>query len=111
MPADPGDWLRPVADGCVVKLWVGPGAARAGVVGVHAGALRIRVTAPPAGGAANREVLRLLGSLLHVRARDLALESGASGRRKSVRVRGLRVDEVRARLPLVGGVDTTAGDN
>ena len=111
MPADPGDWIRPVADGCIVKLWVGPGASRAGVVGVHAGALRVRVTAPPAGGAANREVLRLLASLLHVRAGDLALETGASGRRKAVHIRGLGVDEVRARLPFLAGVDTTAGDN
>jgi len=111
MPGDPGDWIRPVADGCVVSIWVGPGASRAGVVGIHGGALRIRVTAPPERGAANREVLRLLAAVLGVRAGDLALESGGSGRRKAVRVRGLRVDEVRARLPFPVGVDTTAGDN
>ena len=104
-------WVRAASDGCVVRLWVGPGASRAGVVGIHAGALRIRVTAPPAGGAANREVLDILAALLGVRRTDLGLESGTSGRRKEVRVRGLGVADVRARLASVVGVDTTPGEN
>jgi uncharacterized protein (TIGR00251 family) len=81
------------------------------VVGVHAGALRIRVTAPPEGGAANREVVRLLAAVLGVRPRDVELASGAGGRRKEVRIRGLRAEEVRVRLACPRSVDTSSDEN
>jgi hypothetical protein len=105
MSADPTPWLRPREDGCVLTLWVRPGASRAGLAGVHGEALGARVTAPPVGGAANEELLGLLATTLGVRRAALALEAGAAGRRKRVRVRGLSVEEVRARLPAAVSVD------
>jgi uncharacterized protein YggU (UPF0235/DUF167 family) len=80
------------------------------VVGVHADALRIRVTAPPEGGAANREVVRLLAAALGVRPRDVgSLRAGA--RRKEVRIRGLRAEEVQERLASRLSVDTSSDEN
>jgi len=88
-----------------------PGARRAGVTGLHGDALRVRVTAPPVEGAANRELLRLLARLLGVRSADLALEAGARGREKRVRVRGLAVETVRERLVPALSVDGAKGHN
>jgi uncharacterized protein (TIGR00251 family) len=96
--ADPADWLQRVADGTVIRLRVVPRASRSAVVGLHGSALRVRVAAPPAGGAANRELLALLAEVLSVRTTDLALEAGAGARDKRVRVRGLDPEVVRARL-------------
>jgi uncharacterized protein (TIGR00251 family) len=104
-------WVRPAADGCILRLWVGPGASRAGIAGVHGDALRVRVTAPPEDGAANREVVRLLASRLGVRPRDVELASGAGARRKEVRIRGLRAEEVRDRLASGLSVDTSPDEN
>jgi hypothetical protein len=111
MPGDAAGWIKPVVGGCVLRLWVGPSSSRPGVAGVRGDALRVRVTAPPAEGAANRALLRLLADLLGLRPADLILEAGAGGRQKRVRVRGLRVEDVRARLASVLSVDTPAGDN
>jgi uncharacterized protein YggU (UPF0235/DUF167 family) len=71
----------------------------------------VRVVAPPEGGAANRELLRVLASVLGVSARALRLESGAGGRQKDVRVRGLRVEDARARLAPLLSVDRSTGEN
>ena len=110
MPAEP-DWLRSGDDGCVLTVWVRPRAARAGVHGLHGAALGVRVTAPPVGGAANRELIDVVAAVLGVRRADVALEAGASGRLKRLRVRGLSVDQVRARLAAVLSVDAAAGHN
>jgi uncharacterized protein len=88
-----------------------PGASRAGVAGVHGGALRVRVRARPVEGAANRELLRVLAAVLGVRPGALELEAGARGRDKHVRVRGLPVEVVRARLEAVLSVDRPEGHN
>lgn len=98
MSAEDEDWVRSAPDGAVLRVWVGPGATRPGLVGLRAGALRVRVAAPPEGGAANRELLRLLAEQLGVHPRDLVLEGGAGSRQKRIRVRGLGPDLVRHRL-------------
>jgi len=95
----------------LLRVHVVPGARRAGVTGLHGDALRVRVTAPPVEGAANRELLRLLARLLGVRSADLALEAGARGREKRVRVRGLAAETVRERLVPALSVDGAKGHN
>jgi hypothetical protein len=102
--------LAPAADGCVLTVWAVPGASRAGIVGLHGGALRIRLSAPAEGGAANRELVRLLAARLGVRAANLSLEAGAASRRKHMRVRGLAVEEARARLGPIVSVDSSAAE-
>ena len=111
MTAEPAPWIAPGRDGCVLTIWVRAGASRAGVTGLHGAALGVRVAAPPERGAANRELVAVLAGALGVRPGDLALEAGASGRRKRVRVRGLSVDDVRTRLAAVLSVDTRQGHN
>jgi uncharacterized protein (TIGR00251 family) len=94
----PPSWLRAHPDGTVIQLRVAPRASRSAIVGPHGGALRVRVAAAPADGAANRELLALLAAVLGVRASDVELESGARGRDKRVRVRGLVPEQVLARI-------------
>jgi uncharacterized protein len=108
MSSETGAWISQVSDGCVLRVWAVPGSSRAGLTGLHGDALRVRVTAPPEGGAANREIVRLLAALLGVRQGDVTLAGGSSGRRKRVHVRGLGADAVRARLDRERSVDTSA---
>ena len=42
------------ADGCILPVRAQPGARKAGILGEHAGALKVAVTAPPEDGRANR---------------------------------------------------------
>jgi len=58
------------------------------------------VSAPPVDGAANDALLELLARELDVPRRAVALISGEHGRQKRLRIVGLSVAEVRARLRL-----------
>lgn len=82
----------------MVRLRVQPRASRDEIVGWQAGALRVRVTAPPVEGEANRAVAALLARALGVRPSAVSVVRGERGRDKLVRVEGLSVAEVEARL-------------
>jgi uncharacterized protein YggU (UPF0235/DUF167 family) len=62
---------------------VTPGARR-DAVAIEGDAVQLRVTAPPADGAANEAVLRLLAAALDRPRRDLTLLRGASVRIKLI---------------------------
>ena len=72
-------------------------------VGPYAdGVLRVRVTRPPADGEANRAVLRLVASALHLAPSRLHLVAGARARRKRVLVEGIDPGELEERLRRLG---------
>ena len=70
--------------------------------GVRDGRLVIRVAAPPADGAANESVLRLVAQAAGVRRSAVRLVSGATGRRKLVAVEGADRASLAARWPGLG---------
>jgi len=111
MSPDGDACVRATPDGCLITVWAIPGASRSGVAGMHGDALRVRVTAPPENGAANREIVRLLADVLGVRPRDVVLESGAAARRKRVRVLGVEPAAASLRLGVRRSVDTPPGEN
>jgi len=76
---------------------VQPRNARSAVVGVHAGALKVKLNAAPVDGAANDELLTLLAEWLDVPARAISIVSGASARAKFIEVDGVTSDQVRRR--------------
>lgn len=95
--------LRTGPDGVVLDLSVVPGAKRTEAVGLHDGALRLRLAAPPVEGKANDALLAWLAQELGLPRRSVQLLRGASSRRKQVLLAG--ADEARveawlsARLP------------
>lgn len=77
--------------------------ASADTVGPYAdGVLRVRVTQPATGGAANRAAMKLLGRALRVPPSTLRLVSGERSRRKRVAVDALDQVELDARLLALG---------
>ena len=64
------------------------------IAGRYGDAIRIRVAAPPVAGAANDELIRFLAQRLHVSKRDIAIISGAGGRRKRISVTGVSAADV-----------------
>ena len=66
-----------------LKVRVTPRAASDSVDGLDAeDVLRVRVSAPPADGAANEAVVKLLSKALDIPARDVVLVAGAGSRQK-----------------------------
>ncbi len=83
-------------DGSVrFDIRVQPRSSRAGVDGLHGGALRVRVNAPPVDGAANEAVVEVIAEALGVPRRAVRIVSGASSRSKVVEVSGVSADAMR----------------
>jgi uncharacterized protein len=85
-------------DGVTLSVRVQPRAARDALAGVRAGALLVRLQAPPVDGRANEALARFLGRVLDVPPSAITLVRGASGRDKVVRIAGTDAATVRARL-------------
>ena len=81
-----------------LRLRVSPGAARAGIVGRHGNAWKVRVTAPPEDGRANEAVLRLLADALSLPRKALTLVSGHTAQDKIVVLDGVGPAQIERRL-------------
>ncbi len=79
--------LRREADGVSFEVAVQPRSSRAAIEGEREGALRIRLTAPPVDGAANKQCVELLAKALHVPKSALEIVSGSSSKRKRIKLR------------------------
>ena len=93
------DWLQAAPEGVTLLVAAAPRASRTEIAGVTDGRLRIRVAAPPVGGAANAELVRFLARALGVPKGAVAITAGMGGRRKTVLVRGVAVAAARGLLP------------
>lgn len=70
----------------LLQLQVQPGASRDEIVGLHGERLRVRITAPPVDGKANRHLVEWLATVFDVPRSQVTLLRGESGRAKTVRI-------------------------
>jgi len=82
--------------GCTFQVRVLPRSRHDEVVGLHGEALRIRLTAPPERGQANRALREFLARRLGVSPAAVEILSGHTSRQKRVRVAGVSADAIRA---------------
>lgn len=102
-PASPYVELDPASNSCfsacanegyagvreiTLTLHIQPGASRTEYAGLHGDAHKIRLAAPPVDGKANDALIAFLADAFGVRQRDVTIASGASSRRKIVRISG-----------------------
>ena len=91
-------YVRNSDQGVVLKVQVQPRASRDEVVGPHGDALKIRITAAPVAGAANKHLLKFLAKRLKIPQSQLSLKSGATSKTKSISIQGISGAEVRERF-------------
>ncbi len=77
---------------------VQPRASRAKLGPRHDGRIKVAVTAPPVDGEANAAVIELIAKALGVARRDVEVISGATSRRKTIRVTGATAEQLEAAL-------------
>ena len=95
-------YVRDSEQGVILRIQVQPRASRDEVVGPHGDALKIRITAPPVAGTANKHLLKFLAKKLQVTRSQMSIASGAASRFKSIAIEGISADEVRQRLTKQG---------
>src|ERR1700704_3549817 len=100
--------VREVPGGVELSVFCQPKAARSALIGMHGGALKAKVRAPPVEGKANQELLDLLARALAVPRGRLTLVSGEQSRNKRVRVGG--VDAAAALVALLAALEPRPAD-
>ncbi|MDF1593519.1 MAG: DUF167 domain-containing protein [Desulfobacterales bacterium] len=74
-------------EGLVFKIFVQPKASKNMIAGLYGDALKIKLTAPPVEGAANRMCLKYLAKCLKIPPASLEILSGHSSRTKRILLR------------------------
>lgn len=87
--------------GIILPLKVVPGASRDRIVGVLGESLKVAVSKPAQGGAANKAVVNVLASALNVPRGHLAIVRGHTSPHKEVQVVGLTMPELTSRLAAI----------
>ena len=91
-------YLRETGEGVILKVRLQPRSSRNEVVGPYGDTLKIRTTAAPVAGAANKKLLEYLAKTLKLPLRHLSIQSGNSSRTKSIAIQGISKTEVLERL-------------
>lgn len=86
------EWFRYNGEVLTLTLHVQPGAKRSEIAGLHGGALKIRLAAPPIEGRANDALLRFIADTFDVSLRQIELKQGEQSRHKVVAVTGSKID-------------------
>jgi uncharacterized protein (TIGR00251 family) len=83
-------WCRhdAAAQRLTLSLHVQPGARKNQLVGLHGGALKVKIAAPAADNRANAALIAFLSDVLGVSKSAISIAHGATGRRKVVEIAG-----------------------
>ena len=80
--------IMKTATGPVFRVRVQPGASKNEIVGVQQDALKIRISAPPVEGRANRALVQFLAEQLAVKRSQVEILNGHATRRKTIHIIG-----------------------
>ncbi len=86
--------IRQDGDDALIQVKVVPGASRTEIAGALGERLKVRVSAPPESGRANKALCSLLARHLDVKPRDVSIEDGHSSPLKTVRIAGCSAERV-----------------
>jgi uncharacterized protein (TIGR00251 family) len=79
-------YLTEKSEGIFLKIFVQPRSSKNEIVGPHADALKIKITAPPVEGAANKMCTAFLAKCLKLPKSSIEIVSGSAARSKSVMI-------------------------
>jgi uncharacterized protein (TIGR00251 family) len=74
--------------GITLKVKVEPRSSRKGISGLLGDSLKVKVHAPPVGGAANEELIEILSKEFGIKKSDIQIVRGNSSREKIVEIAG-----------------------
>ncbi len=78
-------------DGIIIEVKVDPRSSKVGIVGLMDNILKVKLTAPPVGGAANEQLAELLAEKYGVKKSNIKILRGETSRRKTVKITGVKV--------------------
>ena len=80
-------FLKETSDGITFNVFIQPRSSKNSIVGIYGNALKIKLTAPPVEGAANKMCIEFLAKQLGVAKSTLSIISGHSSRNKRILIK------------------------
>jgi uncharacterized protein (TIGR00251 family) len=84
--------VKETSGGLVFSVYIQPRASKTAIVGHHQNALKIKLTAPPVGGAANKQCIQILAKALNLPKSAIRIITGQTSRRKQIRIQPMHGD-------------------
>jgi uncharacterized protein len=78
--------ITETSHGLALRVYVQPRSSRAAVAGHHDNALKIKLTAPPVGGAANRQCIQIMAKALDLPKSAVFITGGETSRFKRISI-------------------------
>jgi len=91
-------WIQETLEGVIFKVIVQPRGSKNEIIGLQGDALKLRLTAPPVEGAANKMCIDFLAKSLKVRKSDVDIVHGQRSRTKKMLVRSARRKKIESLL-------------
>lgn len=92
-------YLQTLADGSLLlSLYVQPRSTRNEIAGLHGDALKLRLTAPPVDGKANKAVIAFWAKCFKIPKSAVQIRSGQQSRIKKILLNGVEEGRVRSLL-------------
>ncbi len=95
-------FIRRSDEGTVIDVYVQPRASKNELAGAHQGSLKLRLTAPPVEGEANKECAKFLAKILGVPKTDVLIVRGHKSRRKSFLIKGVTPEAMERAIVAAG---------
>ncbi|MBO8173659.1 MAG: YggU family protein [Thermococcus sp.] len=89
--------IKQTKDGIVLLVYVQPNAKKNSIEGIDKwkGRIKIKVSGPPVGGKANKELIKFLSKLL---GKEVVILRGETSREKDLLIKGATIEEVKEKL-------------
>ncbi len=82
----------------IFSVYVLPRSSKVCIVGSHQKALKVKLTAPPVGGAANKQCIKLLAKTLGLPKSAITITSGKTNRLKQITIQPMTPDVTTSEL-------------
>ena len=86
--------IRETDNGAILEIRVLPRSSRCEIAGVQNGALKIKITAPPVEGKANKECIRFISDLLKIKKSAVSIIAGEKSKNKTILIAGMKPKDV-----------------
>lgn len=90
--------LEETKQGVILPVRAQAGARKNGIIGIHAGRLKVAVTQAPEKGKANDALRRVLASELDIKSSQVTLLSGETSAQKRFLIAGVTIEQLRAKI-------------
>lgn len=84
----------------LIRVKAVPGASRDSIAGLLGDRLKVRISAPPEDGKANKAICKLLAKALGIKAASIEIHAGHTNPEKTVRIVGCSIEQLSSAFDL-----------